>query len=419
LKALSFIDYGLGMAGFIFKNLWFYANGMTVRELFVLAVIGGTVSALCNNLLSVRSDNSNRRYPYLVVALVSQAAAYLLGAWLPGFVTFVVYTFLWTWVSSETYRTLVAYNLIAMSKDPTIPPEKDSLSVEYSKYRVFGSVGFAIAAPLVGLGIDAVNRGAGLDPVNGLVGYQVLFTICGVSYLVLTAVMTYFLRVYIREEEKLENPNRLSRERGEGRVGLRSLLRNAFFLGIVVPQGLYTMAYSVGASVIEVFFTSLGANLVFIGLRPFIWALIEVPIFFLSAWLTKRYGHVVVLFIAYQFFTIRLVVYYFIMTPELIWLDLVLSLLNTFGMTWPAITSAFQERFPEQRSLAFSVMTTINGLCGLTGGLIGILISSLVADEGTIFNLLFATALAIVLCLSVLLVWINRRAKKMHAPGDQ
>lgn len=182
-------------------------------------------------------------------------------------------------------------------------------------------------------------------------------------------------------------------------------------MSIVFSQAIFWCANTIGIGAIDLFFKNLGADPIFIGWRPFIWAMSELPLFFLSSYMIKKRSYLFPLLLSYQFLTLKLLVYYFLMSPSLIWIDLILQGLNSFGLFYPALTLAFKELAPAHGSLALTLNNTVKGIATLIGAGIGMLISSLIVEELLAFHLLFSIALVINIISSIFFLFYWAKIK--------
>jgi len=387
------MDYFITMITSVFENIWFSNNGINLTQLYLLSALGLTFAGIFQNASSIISDKVNRRFPFLIIAHVSQTIGMLIAVWIPNFLTFILYTFLMEWVSNETYRVVVGYHLIELCRDPQKDPKLHNPTKEFSKYRVFGSIGFAIAGPIVGYSINAINIIAQLSPTDGALGYQMLYSIMAILNIFYISYLTWFMRDYIALEKSFVPKHKKNVKEAFSEHPVKNLFQSRDFTVIIISQTIFWGCNAIGLAVIEIFMKNLGATVIFIGWRPFIWAMSELPLFFLSSSLAKRYSYITILFLSYQFLTIKLIVYYFLMTPELIWLDLALQFFNSFGMSYPVVTNAFNTLLPKQSSLANSVFNTFKNLSALVGALIGVYISSLMSSDLQAFEILFVIAL--------------------------
>jgi len=423
-KILTLFDYAFGMTGFIYRNLWFSANGVSLSQLYLLNVLGLFFSLIFQNLNSYFSDKFNKRYPFLLVAILCQSVAMILVATFPSFGMFVFFIFLWNLISSESTRVIIVCDFIDLSKNPNQYKGEYNRSKEFASYRAFGSLGFAVFAPIVGYSIHYINISAGLDPVNGYLGYKFMFIISGVLYLIFSAILTFYLRDYshlernglkehhISQINSLANRNHsYKNEEKEEVKTIWNIFSNKVFLVILIPQVLFVFATSIGTGVIDIYFKELGADLRFIGWRPFVWAIMELPLFFLSAKINKKKGHNFVILLSVVFYIIRLSIYYFIMDETLIWLEFILLLFNPFGLTWPAITNALNQIMPRQKSFAMTVLSSSKQAFGLVGSLVGSFITAKAINYDIAFSNLFLTALSILIFCALLIVALKKWAK--------
>jgi MFS family permease len=410
-KWFIFVDYAINMISSVFNNLWFSANGMSLSQLYLYNFLGLVFAGIFQNYVSILSDKINRRYPFLIIGHIVQALAMFAVVWGPNLWTFIFFVFAMNFISNETFRVVMAYKFMELSIDPNIPIKKYNPFKEFSKFRVYGSIGFAVAGPIVGYAINQINVINNLSPVNGLLGYQILFSICGVSNLIFIILLTVYLRTYTKMEIQIQPKSKNTFREALNEHPVRKLFKNRYFVEIIISQTIFWFSYNICLALIDIFFKGLGANLIFIGWRPFFWAIAEFPMFFLSAYIAKKYSYFPTLIIAYQFLTLKLIIYYYFMTPSLIWVDLGLQLLTSFGISYPAITTAFNDMFPNQKSLAIGTFSTIKSVSMMGGAIIGWLVASVISSPQMAFLQLFLISLIINIGNSILVFILHYWAK--------
>jgi hypothetical protein len=412
-KWYTLVDFTCGSTATYFNVYWYSINNVSISQIFLLNFIGMAVAMVFQNIGSFVSDRLNRRYPLLIAALVTQGVSVLVSAWFPTFIGFVLYIIIWFSFSGESQRTLVQYALIKLAKDPSMPLEKLDLSKEFSRYRIFGSIGTCISLPLWGWFIETGNTSLGLDPVNGSVGYQLQFSMCGIAFFLLAVLLVVAMQDYVhREPEYLRMIDTGSAKTMNGTRAI-DLLKNLRFLAIIIPQMIFMVGFSIGTNVRDVFFKDIGANLVFIGFISSISAFAELPLFFVSSKLARgKGGTTTALFVSYVFFAVKLFIYAFFMNGSLLGLALALESLSVFGIRWPAVTEALQNITATHKSLALTILLTAENSFTLLGSFLGAVISSTISPNSEAFRVLFITGLLLTCAAAISIVILHGAATR-------
>ncbi|NMC04316.1 MAG: hypothetical protein GYA24_03845 [Candidatus Lokiarchaeota archaeon] len=413
-KWYTFTDFCFGSIT-LFNVYWFNVNGLSIADIFLLGLIGMAVAMVFQNIMSVVSDKLNRRFPLLVAALVTQGISLLFSAWFPSFTGFVLYIIIWFTLSGESQRTLVQYALIKLAREVPHTSNEDDLSSQFSRYRVFGSMGTAASLPLWGWFIESVNEFFGQPRVNGHVGYQVQLTISAIAFfllaLVLVAGMTDFWRhehAYLQLVDGMDSST-IHKSR------TIDLLKNGAFLSILVPQMIFMTGFSIGSGVLDVFFKGLGASLVFLAITRAIGAVAELPLFFASAAMERRAGVSSSLMLSYAFFAAKLAIYFWFMDDALLWLAIVLESLSSFGIRWPAVTSALQRITTAHKSLALTILLTVENVFTLIGSMLGFFISTTSGGTDLAFKSLFLVALLLTGASTAMVLLFTMRKHRERA----
>jgi hypothetical protein len=413
-KWYTFTDFCFGSIT-LFNVYWYNVNGLSIADIFMLSLIGMAVAMVFQNVMSVVSDRLNRRFPLLVAALVTQGVSLLFSAWYPTFTGFVLYIIVWFSFSGESQRTLVQYSLIKLAREPTMPGGTGDLSRDFARYRIFGSVGTAISVPLWGWIIQVVNTGLGQPAVNGHTGYQLQLTISAVAFLAIAALLVVVMRDYLRNEPEYLRTMENNETASVNGTTAWDLLKNMAFLAILVPQMVFMVGFSIGSGVLDVFFKDLGASLVFLGIMRSIGAIAELPLFFASSMIARKSSVASSLLVSYAFFAVKLAVYFFFMNDALLWLAIVLESLSSFGIRWPAVTDALQRVTTSHKSLALTVLLTVENVFTLIGSMFGFFISTASGGNDLAFKALFFVALLLTLASTATVLLYNLRSHRKGA----
>jgi len=217
---------------------------------------------------------------------------------------------------------------------------------EYGRQRLWGAVGWGLAAPLAGLLIERSGLG---------------WAFYGCMILMFAALLAIW---------RLPVSPVVAGVRAK--QGLRTLIANpswALFLGLAIVGG---GGLSILSNYLFLYLEDMGTNETVMGLTLTVATLSELPIFFFSNRLLRRWGARGLLLISLSIFGFRLIAYAFIHTP---WLVLAVQLLHgmTFSSLWVAgVSLAAKLAPPELGATSQGLLSgAMYGLGGAAGGLLG------------------------------------------------
>lgn len=114
----------------------------------------------------------------------------------------------------------------------------------------------------------------------------------------------------------------------------------------------------------------------FVGFLAFIWAWCEVPLFFISAKMVDKYSYKIPLLISGMFIIVKYLFYIYVITPNTLALFLMLEVLNTFGILWPAISYTINSFFAQNRkAFGTSIYLTSMAAARFIGNLFGMILA--------------------------------------------
>lgn len=202
------------------------------------------------------SDRYGVRRIFLLVTMVGSVMLYFLPS-ISGFYILIIYVFL-TSVFVQPGPPL----LEGISLHYSLAKQKGS----FGSYRMFGAVGWGIAAPLLGKLIDNTHSG-------------IIFSYATILIL-LVSLMAYIL---LRLDKQLISgaPIRL---KGVGHFFKGSFL---YFLIIIMLFGFCMAPIS---HVISMYYREIGASNVLIGLAFTVQTIVEIPFFFFGIYVVKKFG---------------------------------------------------------------------------------------------------------------------------------
>ena len=407
LKIFTFFNYFISVFYMVFILIWLNQNKVSIAEIFGynLAII--IIIAIFSNTFSHISDKMNNRLIFIQISNFTYAIGVLFIAFEVNFITIMIYVFLTNSLSRETFITALIYEVIEkrefLKKVENTNFEEKKVK-EYAKFRIMGSFGWAIGGPIAGYLIE-------------IYGFSFAFLLCSLGYI----IIAFYFYILTKDFKQI-----LNIERKETNSNIKSLAANNKilhrkyeFLGLLIIAGIFEIGLVLSVSIKTIYATELGGTLVFVGLFTCLWASFEVPLFFLSSKITEKYNYIYPLMLGVIFILIKNLFYIFIITPDNIFLFLLLEIFNQFGIMWPALTYAINQIFAKQRkALGTSLYISIIVSAGFFGNLLGMVLALLYNIGGSyqdyhilfVFSLIF-TVIALI-CYIILLI-VHRNYNKI------
>jgi PPP family 3-phenylpropionic acid transporter len=370
-KIYYFFIYGAGAALVPYLVIYYQELGLSGSQIGLLAGIPTLMSMLSTPVWGGLADATNKKHLLLSIAiLVSMTMVSVLS---------LTTVFLWM---------VLVVTLYAFHSAPIIPM-MDSTVMEllgehkdqYGKLRLWGAVGWGLSAPLIGW-------------LNQHYGLQWSFW----GYLIQMAVV--FVVV-------MGMPVGHASLGGRFWQGLHNLLRDIrwrLFLLVVFVSG-------VGSSVLSNYLflrlNDLGATKTLMGMALAVATLSELPVFFYSGTLLKRWG-------ARPLLVLSLFVYVFrallISILPSAWMVLPVQLLHglTFSITWAAGVSYARQIAPAGLGATAQSLfsSTFFGLGGAVGAFMGGILYQTVGSA-----LLFRYIALLVLAAALFFFWAGRSSR--------
>jgi len=361
LKIYTFFSYLTSVFYLIFILIWFNLNAITVAQLFIYNLLTIVVGLIINNLFSNLSDKLGNRTFFLMFQDVLSALALLIIIFYINLITIAIFAFLVYAISRESLLTALFYDIIEKREIIKRVDNKDfeeQKAKEFTKFRILGSIGWAIGGPIAGFFIM-------------IWGFQITFAIP-----VILHFSTFIYLFCIRRELNEASLNEIKSKEVliNKKVFKTSIFRNTEFLILLLVMFIFEIGRSISHSIKPVYAAELGGSYLYIGLLAFTWALCEVPLFFLSSKIVESNGYKIPIILGAVFVIIRYFFYIFIITPQNLLLFLLLETLNTFGILWPAITFAINHMFAqENKALGTSIYITFVAVARFLGNFFGML----------------------------------------------
>ena len=370
-KIYYFFIYGAGAALVPYLVIYYQGLGLSGSQIGLLAGIPTLMSMLSTPVWGGLADATNKKRLLLGIAiLVSMSMVGVLS---------LTTTFLWM---------VLVVTLYAFHSAPIIPM-MDSTVMEllgehkdqYGKLRLWGAVGWGLSAPLIGW-------------MNQHYGLQWSFW----GYMIQMAVV--FMVVMGMPVGQASLANRFWQ-------GLRNLLQDMrwrLFLLVVFVSG-------VGSSVLSNYLflrlNDLGATKTLMGVALAVATLSELPVFFYSGILIKRWGARSLLLLSLFVYVFRDLLISFL---PVAWMVLPVQLLHglTFSITWAAGVSYARQIAPAGLGATAQGLfsSTFFGLGGAVGAFMGGILYQTVGSA-----LLFRYIAVLVLAAALFFLWAGRSSR--------
>ena len=360
--ALYFSFYAAMASLAPFIVLYFERVGLTGTQIGVLSGLIPGFILFAGPLWSVLADATGRTRGILVMAALGAAVA---GAFVPSVATFWPLLAL---VGALAFFAAPMGSLIDASVLAVLGPRGE----RYGSLRSWGAVGWGLSAPLVGL-------------VTESWGLAWAFAIFGVLMTLAAGVARTMPRVD-RPTENRPSVAEIVRMFADVRWAPFLL---AAFAGGVAMSGTSTFVY--------LRFAELGAAESLVGLAITLATVSEIPVFFATAWLLRRWRAQHLLLFALGVFAVRLVLYGTLSSPIGI---AAVQLLHgaSFALMWAAGVHLAASLAPAGRSATAQAAfgSTVGGLGAMVGALLGGALVDVYGTEGMFYALAALVVLAAV-----------------------
>ncbi len=335
-SAMYFLFFGAGGALSPFLVLYYQDVGMTKQQIGVLIAVTTLTMVIASAAWSALAD-AFRLHRYLLPAAI-------LGTILPVGLLMV---------SNQFWALLALVMIYALFSGPIVPLTDNAVleilgddRESYGRLRVWGAVGFGLSAWIGGL----LAEQFGLTII--FVIFMTLMFLCGLLATRLPAPPAK------ANEPFLKN--------------LRLLATNRVWLLFLIVLFLVGMGSSFIHNYSALYLTDLGAGEGLFGLTVLVAGIAELPVFFYSARLLKRFSASGLLMISFGALVIRLLIFSAIPSPEWALLPQLLHGL-TFSAFWAAAVVYMADLAPPglgataQSSLGLVFFSA----AGAVGGIIG------------------------------------------------
>ncbi len=416
LKIEAYMDYGFSVIGMAFNGMLQATMGLPVEFFFMLSILSVLTAFVAQNTLSRKSDTRGDRIPYIMFARSMQVGSTVMIAFIRSPWIFIMTVIMNGIVSGESTANVIVYELIDEKQNELAPVAAASFnkSKEFSKYRIFGSIGWAWTAPFGGVAIKALN-GTNGDPYFG---YTVLYCISAAGMAVTAVFLYYIVRGCNGRRMRQEALKDVRASKAQTRFYLSTA-----FLMLVSSTFLYAFSVAIQSNPFSRYLKDgLGAGEDYYGLLMFLWATAEVPLFFLSSHLVRTRGWKLLILLSFIFHETKLIAFSFATTPAMLWLVAIVHVLNPFGISFPARTYAITNEIAKDRkALGMTLHDSFSALGTFLGGIAGMLIAAslgAVANTMAGYQYFFTISITIMSCAIVVFVGFEAvdRVRRKRTP---
>lgn len=365
-RSFYFLFYAAAASLIPFLVIYYEELGFSGKQIGLLVAIPPLVSLIGAPVWGAAADATKQHKRLLSIAIAGSLASVFLFSKTTALVWIIPIVIVWPFFGSPIMALVDASTLEWLGKRRNL----------YGRFRVWGAIGWGVAAPLAGWLIQSS------DVVWAFYAY-ILLLFGGL-------IVTWFL------------PIRETAGQGPFWAGVRLIAGNRrwlLFLTIVLISG---MCMTIVSNFMFLYMNDLEVSKTVMGLSLTFATLSELPVLFYSDRLLGRWGSRGLLLVSLGAYVARFVLYSLIREP---WMFLAVQLLHgpAFSAMWVAGVSYADSMAP--KGLAATAQGLFSGVLFGLGGIAGALIGGLVYDGSgavVLFRWAAAAALFGVFLLAVL-----------------
>lgn len=406
LQALCTVTWGANVVYMIFGVIFINQLGVSVSGIFALNMIVIAVSFAASTLVNKRSDKIRRRKEFMIAAYVLRTGSIFLLVIGNDIWVFVLHHVLVSLLNPISFDVAIIYELGERMERLEVAcgqaARKNASTRYYLRYRMLGSIGWAVAAPLAGLGIAAVNEHPGwlVNVFPNLPGFRLFLLLSTCVYLVATVVFA----TRFTEDPPASEPavtatgtgdptpvtttGRRARAAGMAPLAPLALLLATMFL-FQAGSSLFQTPYGV-------FLTEFsGGNLALVGVSYFCSAILEAPLFMIALRIIDTRGYEASLSVSFLLEITRVMLTIAAIPLGMPVVVVFLQMMNSFSFRWPSLAHGVSVTAPERKASGMNYMLVLEKAGGFAGSLIGTLVAGATGVDGAIgaYVLLFAISL--------------------------
>jgi PPP family 3-phenylpropionic acid transporter len=377
-KAYYFLFYAAGASLVPFLPLYYQSTGLSGNEIGVLLALPPLMTLISAPLWSGLADATQQHKRLLMLAIVLTLASVLALSMITRFFILI-----------PVVAAYALFNAPVMPLvDSTVLGMLGERKSKYGKQRLWGAVGWGIAAPVVGYMVER----SGLHWT--FYSYLTLMS-AGLLIIAFLPVMKTSVRSKFRQ-------------------GLHSLLLNWQWVMFLMITFIGGTILSIISSFLFLYLNDMNASNTLMGLSLTVATISEIPILYFSDHLLQRWSAKGLLTFSLAITIVRSLAYSFIKTPG--WVLLIQLLHGTsFAAMWVAGVSYANKIAPKgMGATAQGIFSGVQfGLAGIFGGLIG---GWLYEDIGAVMMFRWVGIIGLTLAISLLLIgsWRDQTSRNIQ-----
>lgn len=410
----------------IFGILFVHELGISISGIFLFNLSIISISFITSSVLNHHSDKKRRRKHFAMLSYILRATGILLLAFAGNILFIILYYIITALLNPISFEVAIIYELgeqmekIKMKEKSMKEREENAATRYYLGYRLFGSLGWAIMAPIAGFGISLLNKKLPLDPFTQMpvAGYRIFFIIAALIYFAASLVLGLIYEEYGKQDiqdQDFHNQENVSRGHGNGLK--RFLITHSGFVVFLATMFIFHAGSTLFQTPYGVFLKEFsGGRLELVGISYFFSAIPEVPLFMVAYRLINKRGYRFTLSLSFLLEISRIILTIFIIPVGNPLLVLPLQSMNSFSLRWPSITHGIsQELSPNNRATGMNLNLLVQKSGAFLGSAMGSIISSLIPAGIETYSILFMTSLVFISCNTIIFTsgsYISKRRQR-------
>ncbi|MHA1793533.1 MAG: MFS transporter [Promethearchaeota archaeon] len=464
MKFLCFFMWSANVIFMIFGVIFIHELGISVSGIFLFNIIVIAISFSMSTFLNRLSDKIKKRKEFLMLAYLLRCAGIVLLAFSYNIYFIFAYYILISLLNPISFEVAIIYELGEQIEELKIKlgineKSQNSSTYYYLKYRIFGSLGWAVAAPVAGFFINMLNNIGGTIAGQGtsLIGYKIFMGIAATIYLISLFIFKAVFKdvsdwkkvitnisnsnknndgndafkdyLKIKEDDnKQANGNRKPvQENDVKKLNLKNdstpprvskLSFNFAFILLLISMFLFQSGFTLFQAPYGIFLKDFSrGNLFLVGTSYFCSAIPEVPLFMLAFKVINKKGYQFTLSMSFILELTRIFLTILIIPINVASIIVPLQIMNSFSLRWPSITHGIsQELTPRNRASGMNLEIIIEKAGGFFGNFLGTLISASMPESTGAFMILFMLSLVLISINTIIYIsgaiWLNIKKRK-------
>jgi oligosaccharide:H+ symporter len=364
LLSVYFIVFGALACYYPFLAVYFGERGLSYSQIGVAFAVNSMTAVLCQPIWGYFTDKYLGKVKTIIIGALGSCVAIYALVFSDSFLLVLVSIFLFMAFQSPVTSVTDAYcyEIIDHHK-----------SIQYGRIRLWGSLGYAVIALIVG----AIIKHTGTN--TAFVIYSIV-TVFGVAILNSIGFKSKHSQNMIRLKD------------------ISELFKNKKFVVFMISVVLANIALGANGSYIAVLIEKTGGDASKLGMLWFIVAISELPVFFLGNRLIKKYGILNLYLLSLALYIFRFFLDSFATNYIMVIIIQVMQSI-TFALYLLSALQYLNTIIPNK--MKATGMTIYAALGGGLGGFIGNIFGGLLLEVITIFSLFKILAVVVILALAV------------------